>query len=105
METKFLITKNSKQNIIIYAGFLIIAVIGILYGNEIKNNFTFLRLWDYKNILILLLAIPFLFLQSKANLPNFLEDRISNKQRFLKPFLIGTLFGILDVIVIKIIRI
>lgn len=103
METKFLITKNSKQNIIIYAGFLIIAVIGILYGNEIKNNFTFLRLWDYKNILILLLAIPFLFLQSKANLPNFLEDRISNKQRFLKPFLIGTLFGILDVIVIKII--
>ena len=103
METKFLITKNSKQNFIIYAAFLIIPVIGILYGNEIKNNFTFLRLWDYKNILILLLAIPFLFLQSKANLPNFLEDRISNKQRFLKPFLIGTLFGILDVIVIKII--
>ena len=57
METKFLITKNSKQNTIIYAAFLIIAVIGILYGNEIKNNFTFLRLWDYKNILILFLGI------------------------------------------------
>ena len=103
METNFFITKNAKQNIIIYAAFLIIAVIGILFGNEIKNNFTFFRVWDYKNILILLLGIPFLFIQTKANLPNFLEDSISNKQRFLKPFLIGTLFGILDVIIIKII--
>lgn len=103
MATNFLTTKNSKQNIIIYAAFLIIAVIGIIYGNEIKNNFTFFRVWDYKNILILLLGIPFLFLQSKASLPNFLEDSISNKQRFLKPLLIGIVFGILDVIVIKII--
>ena len=38
METKFAITKNSKQNIIIYTAFLIIAVLGIVYGNEIKNN-------------------------------------------------------------------
>ncbi|MEY2691900.1 MAG: hypothetical protein RIT03_290 [Bacteroidota bacterium] len=102
MKTKFGITKT-KQNIIIYITFLIIAVIGIVYGNDIKNNFTFFRVWDYKNILILLLGIPFLFLQSKANLPNFLEDSITNKQRFLKPFLIGTVFGILDVIIIKII--
>ena len=35
METDFHITKSSKQNIIIYAAFLIIAVIGIIYGNEI----------------------------------------------------------------------
>lgn len=103
METNFLITKYSKQNIIIYGAFLIIAVIGIIYGNEIKNNFTFFRVWDYRNILFLLLGIPFLFLQSKTNLPNFLEDSISNKQRFLKPFLIGTVFGILDVIIIKVI--
>lgn len=103
METNFLTAKNSKQNIIIYFAFLIIAVIGIIYGNEIKNNFTFFRVWNYKNILFLLLGIPFLFLQSKANLPNFLEDSISNKQRFLKPFLIGAVFGILDVIIIKII--
>ncbi|MCC5929231.1 MAG: hypothetical protein JJU28_08310 [Cyclobacteriaceae bacterium] len=101
METHFLIIKNSKQNIIIYAAFLIIAVIGIIFGDEIKNNFTFFRVWDYKHILILLLGIPFLFLQSKANLPNSLEDSITNKQRFLNPFLIGTVFGMLDVIVIK----
>lgn len=103
METNFLITKNSKQNIAIYVSFLIITVVGIVYGNAIKNNFSFLRVWDYKNILILFLGIPFLFLQSKANLPNFLEDSITNKQRFLNPFLIGTVFGILDLIIIKII--
>ena len=103
METNFHIEKGSKQNIIIYALFLIISVIGIIYGNKIKSNFTFFRVWDYKNILILLLGVPFLLLQSKANLPNFLEDSISNKQRFLQPFLIGTVFGILDIIIIKII--
>ncbi|SMD43977.1 hypothetical protein SAMN00777080_2591 [Aquiflexum balticum DSM 16537] len=103
MGPDFHITKSAKQNIIIYAAFLIIAVIGIIYGNEIKNNFTFFRVWDYKNILILLLGIPFLFLQSKANLPNFLEQSITNKQRFLNPFLIGIAFGILDVFIVKII--
>jgi hypothetical protein len=101
MVTNFLKTKNSQQNIIIYVAFLLIAAIGIIYGNAIKNNFTFLRVWEYQNILILLLGIPFLFLQSKVNLPNFLEDNITNKQRFQRPLLIGALFGILDVIVIK----
>lgn len=103
METDFLKTRNYKQNIIFYAAFLIIAITGIIYGNTIKSNFSFLRVWEYQNILILLLGVPFLFLQPKANLPNFLEDSISNKQRLLKPFLIGTAFGILDVIIIKII--
>jgi hypothetical protein len=101
MVTNFLKTKNSQQNIIIYVAFLLIAAIGIIYGNAIKNNFSFLRVWEYQNILILLLGIPFLFLQSKVNLPDFLEDNITNKQRFQKPLLIGALFGILDVIVIK----
>lgn len=93
--------KAIKHNIIIYAAFMLIAVIGIIYGNAIKNNFSFLRIWQYQNIIILLVGIPFLFLQSKVNLPNFLEKSISNKQRFLKPVLIGAVFGILDVIVIK----
>lgn len=101
MVTDILKPKNSKQNIIIYIAFILIPVIGIIYGNAIKSNFSFLRIWEYQNIIILLLGIPFLFFQTKANLPSFLEERITNKQRFLKPLLIGTAFGILDVIVIK----
>ena len=94
--------REIKLNIIIYVSFLLFAIIGIIYGNSLSNKFTFLRIWDYQNILILLIGIPFLFLQTKANLPNFLNEEVSNKQRFLKPFLIGLVFGILDVFVIKI---
>lgn len=103
METNFLTAKSARHNLIIYTIFLIIAITGIIYGNEIKNNYTFIRVWDYNNILILLSGVPFLFLQSKANLPNFLEDRITKNQRFFNPFLIGAAFGILDVYVMKII--
>jgi hypothetical protein len=47
------------------------------------------------------LGIPFLFLQSKANLPDFLDKKVLNTEKFLKPVLIGAAFGILDVWVIK----
>lgn len=103
MVTNLFSRKEINSNLIIYSVFILIAVIGIIYGNAIKSNFSFLRVWEYQNILILLLGIPFLFLQTKANLPNFLEANISNKQRFLSPALIGAAFGILDVIVIKIV--
>jgi len=93
--------KEINYNLIIYFSFILISVIGIFYGNAIKSNHSFLRIWDYQNILILLLGVPFLFLQSKVDLPNFLESGISNKQRFLKPVLIGAVFGILDIIVVK----
>src|SRR5690606_15513583 len=82
---------------------MLVAIAGIVYGNEIKNHYNFFRLWGYQNIVWLAVGIPFLFLQTKAGLPDFLEENITNKQRFLKPALIGSLFGILDVIVIKLI--
>jgi len=96
-------TKKIRNNLIIFSVGILFTIIGSIYGNTIKNNFTFLRVWDYKNILFLLLAIPFLFLQTRAGLPNFWEADISNKQRWLFPILIGATFGILDVVVFKII--
>lgn len=101
MTDRLIYRKEINYNLIIYCSFILIAVIGIFYGNAIKSNYSFLRIWNYENILLLLLGIPFLFLQSKANLPNFLEVGISNKRRFLKPILIGAMFGILDIIVVK----
>lgn len=94
-------TKTIKLNVFIYVSFLAFAVMGIIFGNAIKSDYSFLRIWEYQNILILLLGVPFLFLQTKANLPNFLDNDVSNKKRFLKPILIGAAFGILDVCVIK----
>lgn len=103
MESDSVPNKNIKNNLITYSIFIIVTVIGSIYGNSIRDNFTFLRIWDYQNIIILLLGIPFLFLQTKVNLPNFWETNISNKQRLLMPALFGAMFGILDVVVIKII--
>lgn len=103
MVTKPIKAKGKYINLAVYGVCLLISVAGLVYGNTIKYNYSFLRVWEYQNILFLLLGIPFLFLQTKANLPNFLETNISNKQRFLTPAIIGAAFGILDVVIIKMI--
>lgn len=103
-----MITKNwsdvqIKYNLITFMAGIIISALGILYGNQIRDQFDFLRVWEIQNIFFLVAALPFLFLQTKADLPNFWENGISNKQRFLIPVSIGVFFGILDIIVIKMI--
>lgn len=96
-------TKEIKSNLITYLSFLFISAVGIYFGNAFFSDFKSLRIWEYTNILFLLLGIPFLFLQSKAKLPNFWQENISNKNRFIFPIAIGLLFGILDVLVFKVI--
>ncbi|NNV55656.1 hypothetical protein [Limnovirga soli] len=104
MEIRLNSKKEVKENLIIYSIFILVAIIGLIYGNSIKGDFSFLRVWDLQNLLILFLGIPFLFLQTKAKLPNFFDSSISNKQRFAVPVLIGALFGILDILVFKVIQ-
>lgn len=48
------------------------------------------------------MGVPFLFLQHKVNLPDFWEHHISNKERILIPLLTGAIFGLLDILVIKV---
>ncbi len=88
---------NIRVNIIIYCSFLAFGIVGIIFGNAIKNEYSFLRIWEFQNILILLICVPFLFLQSKANLPDFLDKKVLNTEKFLKPFLIGAV-GLMDAI-------
>lgn len=93
-----------KQNIFIYSLFILFAVVGIYYGQAIATKYTTLRVWQFENILMLLIGVPFLLLQRKAGIPNFIDDQIQNRKRFLEPILIGAFFGLLDIIVIKIIQ-
>jgi hypothetical protein len=93
--------KQITQNLIIYLCFLLIAWLGSLYGNVIVGNHAFLRVWQMENILILTLGIPFLWLQKQAAVPNFWVPTISTKNRLLLPGIVGMIFGILDVLVIK----
>ncbi len=92
-----------KQNLITYAIFLIVALVGLYFGKAIAGRHDFLRVWAFSNILILLAGLPFLFVQSRAGLPDFWDERVSQKNRFLFPALIGMVFGILDILVFKVI--
>lgn len=101
MTKRIIQLKGIKFNLVVYISFMLIALIGMNYGYTLKSRYSFLRIWGFENILLLFLGIPFLFLQTNANLPNFFDEHVSFKKRFQNPFLIGTLFGILDVFVIK----
>lgn len=96
--------KDNKLNLSIFLGFLLIAFLGIIYGNEIKASYNNLRIWSVENLLWLGLGVPFLLLQRYVGIPNFFQPSISNKNRFSQPILIGVLFGILDILVIKVIQ-
>ncbi len=97
------ITLEHSKNLYTYMLLLLLAGIGILYGKSITPLEGNIRLWDLTNILILGIGIPFIFLQDKASLPNFWQRGIPQRNRFIIPFCVGLFFGLLDVIVFKVI--
>lgn len=103
MPTYFQINKDAKTNVFIYTAFICITIVALLYGTSIAKTYNNVRVWHYENVLILLLGLPFVLLQSKAKLPNFFNKKVSLQQQFLTPFFIGVVFGILDIMVVKVI--
>ncbi len=96
------IKRDVGANLITYLIFIVIAIIGIWYGKSIHDAH-FLRVWSFTNIWLLLIGIPFLFFQSKAGIPEFWQSTIPAGKRFFLPVLIGVAFGLLDLLVFKII--
>jgi hypothetical protein len=97
-----MIKGNIEKNLAIYTLFLGVAAAGILYGRQLQSSAGNLRVWEWTNLLWLLLGVPFLFLQRKAGLPDFLEKGIPQYRRFLIPLAIGIVFGLLDVWVFQV---
>ncbi len=91
-----------RQNLITYGIFMVIAIAGLFYGNSIKTDYSFLRVWDWSSVFVLFIGVPFLFFQQQARLPDFWQKDISHKKRFFIPLLIGIGFGLLDVLVVKV---
>ena len=85
--------EDKTQFITFFLG-LFIACIGILYGNAIREEHTFLRIWDASNLLYLLVGLPFAFLASSVGIPSFWDKQVSNFRRWTLPLLIGSVFGI-----------
>jgi hypothetical protein len=77
-------------------------LITILYGGIIKNDYAFIRQWEWTNLLWISLAIPFLLLQEKAGLPAWNGRGIPATRKWLVPAAIGLGFAVLDVLVIKV---
>ena len=94
-------TKSLKHSIWTYLIFLLICILGIFWAKNWVEPYPFLRVWDLTAVLVLLIGLPFLFLQKQAGIPDFWEKRISNRWRIWVPGLIGVGFGILDVVIIK----
>lgn len=90
-----------KKSIITYFIFLGICIAGIAWAKYFVIPYPFLRVFDWVSISVLLIGVPFLFLQKQAGIPEFWERRITNKSRILIPLAIGLGFGILDVLIIK----
>lgn len=90
-----------KKSIVTYFSFLLICSVGIFWANNLMEPYPFLRVWDWISVMVLLLGLPFIFLQRQAGIPEFWEKEVSNRNRIGIPALIGLVFGILDVWIIK----
>lgn len=97
------IDSGIRYNLYTYAFLLLVACMGIYYGNSLLGTHENLRIWDIGNLAIMLLGIPLLLWQKRAGLPDLWETGISGRWRFLYPLGIGLFFGLLDVLVFKMI--
>lgn len=90
-----------QKSLLLYSIFILISILGLIYGNSLADRFTGLRIWTYENILYMLIGVPFLFLLPKAKLNGLYEKALGAKQQLLVPALIGVGFGILDLLIIE----
>lgn len=94
--------KKYLKEIIIGFILLFVVIITIIYGEAIAISKPNIRLWNWSNLLLILPLLPLLLMQEKASLPSI--DTINKKRNGWASTLgIGMIFGILDLIVVKII--
>lgn len=104
MKTSLVSLKSSShRNLFIYFLFLIITLVGIFVGRSVAQDYSLVRVWEFSNVLLMFIGIPFLFMQKKSGLPDFYDKTVTNRHRFLYPAMGGLAFGLLDVLVWKVI--
>jgi hypothetical protein len=96
--------KNSmvkKQDILLLVCFFLCIIVTIIYGQALEKQGIQVRLWNWTNLLIMLPLIPLAFMQKKAGLPTYSGNK-GMAQTLKIPVLAGIIFGLLDVLVIKV---
>jgi hypothetical protein len=96
--------KENLNSTIIFSGCIIWCIITMLLGQSISQSTPDLRVWNWISVLEVACGLPFIMLQSKSGFPELFDKQVSNRKRFLIPILTGIVFGILDVLVIKVLQ-
>jgi hypothetical protein len=97
-------SKQIRNNLITYSCLLLLAAVGIAYGQQIYSQYPSLRVWEFSNLVLMLVGVPMLFIQSRVGIPDFWSTDVSNQNRIGIPLMIGIGFGLLDVFVIKVMQ-
>lgn len=80
---------------------LLLAVLNVVYGTSLSAKGIEVRRWYWDNVLFVLPVLPLLLLQERAGLPP--ADTVRKGGAWKLPVLSGFVFGLLDVLVIKVI--
>ncbi|MGV3540765.1 MAG: hypothetical protein ACO1OQ_13205 [Rufibacter sp.] len=92
-----------KKSLLTYGFFLLLVLLSYFWGQSTLQEFPTIRLVTLDGLAWLLVAIPFLWIQPQAGLPNIWDSKVETKQRIWMPIAIGLVFGALDILVVKII--
>jgi hypothetical protein len=97
-----MVHKKYISEIVVGGIFLSLIITTIIYGNALVISNPSIRLWNWNNLMLILPLIPLLFLQEKASLPSI--DTINKKKKgWMSTLGVGMIFGVLDLVVVKII--
>jgi hypothetical protein len=90
-----------KAEIIVSLLLLSVVILTIVYGAQLEKQGLAIRRWDWINLLLILPVVPLLFLQRAAALPPV--NTINQKKGWLRAAGVGIIFGLLDLLVIKLV--
>jgi hypothetical protein len=81
---------------------LAMVALTIIYGGVLEEGGLSIRRWHWENFLIVLPVFPLLLLQQEASLPA-VQTVFKEHRAWLKTLGVGIVFGLLDVVIIKMI--
>jgi hypothetical protein len=91
---------KNKNEVLTALILLAIVITTILFGEKLESSGISIRQWDWNNLLLMLPLFILLLFQKPASLPPV--QTINEKKRgWLMTFGVGMIFGLLDVLVIK----
>ncbi len=104
MYQSFIMNIQKQRSLLTYLTLIVLAIITMYYGQWLTQNHNNIRVWNWDSFLMIAIGIPFILLQKESGLPEVWDPKVSNRNRLWIPLFTGILFGIADLIAVKIIQ-